>query len=1014
MQKFFSFFFFFLLIAVLIYNEKEKNVNIESQYAEPDKYARFFYEISYLEEGPNYYPGYKQIELNKMLDQLNDSRLSASNNQGDGDIPFSSSAAATATFTERGPNDVPGRTRGVVVDAADASGNTWYAAGVGGGLWKGVYNSTTTNVSWTNMTPLTIQNLAIVTLAQSASNPNIIYAGTGESALGASTAIDGDGIFKIDVSDASSPVWTNISPKVGGLIDHRFGSVNRVIVDPSNADIIVANTYSFSSTYKTYIFKSTDGGSNWTEVYEDNVSGDIQQIVAAPTDFNIQYAGFKRNKVLKSIDAGSNWNETADFGIPEYGRVELVVSNTNPNKVYAGVRNGSSGPSYLFRTVDGGNSWYQIQENATSGDVNHSPDYWLNQQGWRDNTLGVNPYDDDILYGGGVYLYKFTVLADSTKITEAMASGPHVDHQFIQGIKDGGGVNFRLLNASDGGVAYTTQVTSNPGMSFGDWKRANDGFNTSQFYGADKINGRQQYIGGMQDNGTQISWPSSENASATTDYALVVGGDGFEVIAHWNNPDSMMGGSQYNGLRRSLDGALTWNSISSGMSGSSIAPFLVRLSSPYHEPDVVYAIHDTAGVWKSTDFGATWNLKTISDGGWKGYRKDVEVSLANPRFVWAGSRIGNEGGNLYLSKDWGESFSPVSDPIPDYNNISSSGIYSHPNEDSTAYVLVSFFGRAKIFETKDLGVSWTDISGFPANWEKGVSNRGFPNVKVFSLCVMPFDPNVIWAGTDIGIVETTDRGASWNIISSNLPHVNIWDMKIKDQGEIVIATHGRGIWTATIPDLINSEPKENSITITSNGSQNINIEENGGVATITATATRDVNPALPVVVSLSAGGTASASDYTLSSNTITIASGKSGTATVTALNDLDVEPLETVVIDISSVTNGKEAGTQQVTISIMDGDNTVTGVEDLLSGKAISIYPNPNSGIFKVRFNDTWKGNVDLRVLDIFGRAQYLRRIDNTSGQVEHEVDISNKTDGIFVLEIVQGDKRVIRKIVKQ
>ena len=129
-----------------------------------------------------------------MLDQLNDSRLSASNNQGDGDIPFSSSAAATATFTERGPNDVPGRTRGVVVDAADASGNTWYAAGVGGGLWKGVYNSTTTNVSWTNMTPLTIQNLAIVTLAQSASNPNIIYAGTGESALGASTAIDGDGL----------------------------------------------------------------------------------------------------------------------------------------------------------------------------------------------------------------------------------------------------------------------------------------------------------------------------------------------------------------------------------------------------------------------------------------------------------------------------------------------------------------------------------------------------------------------------------------------------------------------------------------------------------------------------------------------------------------------------------------------------------------------------------------------------------------------------------------------------
>ena len=239
-------------------------------------------------------------------------------------------------------------------------------------------------------------------------------------------------------------------------------------------------------------------------------------------------------------------------------------------------------------------------------------------------------------------------------------------------------------------------------------------------------------------------------------------------------------------------------------------------------------------------------------------------------------------------------------------------------------------------------------------------------------------------------------------------------MKVKDQGEIVMATHGRGIWTATIPDLINSEPKENSITITSNGSQNINIEENGGVATITATATRDVNPAFPVVVSLSAGGTASASDYTLSSNNITIASGKSGTATVTALHDLDVEPVEKFIIDISSVSNGSESGTQQVTVTITDDDDTVAGIEDLVSGKAISIYPNPTSGIFTIKFNDTWKGNVDLRVLGIFGRAQYQRNIDNASGQVEHEVDISNKTDGIFVLELVQGDKRVIRKIVKQ
>jgi len=1017
--------FFSLLILsflfIVVYNKKDKNVDKESLYAEPDKYAKFFHEISHLDEGPNYYPGYRQVELNKMLDRLKNNRLSIID-QVDVDIPFSASAIPNVTFTERGPNNVPGRTRGVVIDASDPNDNTWYAAGVGGGLWKGIYNPTTKDVSWENITPLTVQNLAIVTLAQSAMNPDIIYAGTGESALGASTAIDGDGIYKIDLSDPENPIWTNISPKVGGLINHRFGSVSRLIVDPLDFNIVVAATYS-PKEYDSYIFRSTDGGVSWSKVYEEYSGDEIQQIVSAPSDFNIQYAAVKGNKVLKSTDAGSTWNQTAAFNISEYYRVELVVSNTNPNKVYAGVYGGSSGPCYLFRTVNGGASWYHIKENGSLGNTEHLPDYWLNKQGWRDNTLGLNPYDDNILYGGGVYLYKFHVLDDSTKITEKMVScwtdcTPHVDNQFMQGIDDGDG-NFRLLNANDGGVAISNS-SSDPGMSFNNWKKADDGNNTSQFYGADKIIGRQQYIGGMQDNGTHLS-PSSENASATTNYSEKIGGDGFEVIAHWKKPNYMMGGAQYNNLYRSLNGGNSWNPIGllNEMKGEEIAPFLVRLSNSYHEPDVVYAIHDTDGVWKSTDFGANWNLKKIEDGGWDGWRKDVEISLSNPRFVWAGGGISN-GRRLYLSKDWGESFSPVTKAID--NSVSSSGIYSHPTEDSTAYVLFSYFGRAKIFETKDLGNSWTDISGFPLDWEKGFSDRGFPNVRVYSLCVMPFDPNIIWVGTDIGIVETKDRGGSWNIISSDLPHVNIWDMKIKDQGEIVLATHGRGIWTATIPDLMDYKPQENLITIsTTNGSQNVNIEENGGNATIKVTASRDVNPGNPVVVSLRLGGTAVGgediyplSDYTISSNPITIPSGKSITATITSLNDSRIENDETIVIDIASVTNGKAVENQQINITINDGDNIVTGVEDFIVGKNIDIYPNPNSGTFKIRFIETWEGNINVRIVDVFGRVQYHRNIEYSYDQEEYEVDISNKMDGLYFLVLSQDDKKIIKKVIKK
>ena len=155
--------------------------------------------------------------------------------------------------------------------------------------------------------------------------------------------------------------------------------------------------------------------------------------------------------------------------------------------------------------------------------------------------------------------------------------------------------------------------------------------------------------------------------------------------------------------------------------------------------------------------------------------------------------------------------------------------------------------KSKVLESKDLGATWTDITGFPANFTEGTSTAGFPDVETHSLVVMPDYPDNIWVGTNIGIVETTDRGASWNIIpyaTSNFPHVTVWDMKIKDQGEIVLATHGRGIWTATVPYLVNWEPKENIVTLSVD---TVNIIE-GQDAKLTITAEKDVSPNGPITV----------------------------------------------------------------------------------------------------------------------------------------------------------------------
>ncbi len=768
----------------------------------PDKFKEYFSSIKKGDESnENLYPiGYKEKELLKMKKNLyKKSLLRSSIIQKDNNNPnFGTSSAATATFTERGPTNVPGRTRAIVVDAADNTGSTWYAAAVGGGVWKTSDSGTT----WTSLSQ-DLENIAVSSLAQSAANPSILYAGTGESWVGNFDAIDGSGVFK---STNGGLNWSNVSPNTSGIVDDKFYQVSRVIASPSSADIVIAST--LGPDGYSYIFKSSDGGSTWTEAKKS--AKRIQQVIAAPTSFDTIYAAVRGGNALKSVDAGTTWNDLPIYSSSvsgSFNRAEIAVSHNTSNILYSALE-GISSKSHVFVSFDGGSTWTEAaNEDGTL-------EQYLQIFGWYANTIAVHPYNDSIFYTGSVDIYKSkltnllykntTHLTDGYNEIDTLNNDVHVDHHFLTIIKDGGG-KFRILNGNDGGVALTKSSTT-PGEVEGDFiLERTSGYNTSQAYGADKVKGKNQYISGFQDNGTWLS-PSSEVASSSTDYSKEIGGDGFEVITHWNNPDSMIGGAQGNYLFRSLDGGSKWYYIPTDEM-REFGPFLTRLSTSYQDPDVVYAISQK-GVHKSENFGGSWKTTEIVDDWGFLAGSDVEVSQANPRFVWAGGRMKTTGtslpGKIFVSKDWGKTFLPTS-VFEEIGSIS--GLYSHPTEDSTAYVLFSVFGKAKIIETKNLGATWNDITGFPANNVTGVSSNGFPNVGVYSLVVMPFDSDVIWAGTDIGLVESTDRGATWNLVDSNLPNVSIWDMKIKDQGEIVIATHGRGVWTASIPALSSFVPK---------------------------------------------------------------------------------------------------------------------------------------------------------------------------------------------------------------
>ena len=728
----------------------------------PDEFNRVLYEMKIPSDRttPEYTPGYQFRELASAL------RIHP--------------VEKALTWHSRGPGNVAGRARGVIVDPDDPTGLTWFIAAVGGGVWHTSDGGST----WSELTG-DVPNLAIQSLAMAPSNTSIIYAGTGESFFNIDT-MNGNGLLK---STDKGLTWTPVASTVD---DPRFNNVSRILVSPADPDLVVVSTT--TGTYKaslyptSSIFRSTDGGTSWTEVHTETGTASfggprILQLVADPTDFNVQYATKYAAGIMKSTDAGVTWNNI-NTGISDFtGRFELAVSPVNTDYLFASAEGASH--SELWVSWDGGATWNETREGGTEPN-------WLGAQGWYDNTIVCHPTDPTIVYVGGPELWKINIVSvgSTTRTTTRMASYsfPHPDHHDLQIVQDGG--DWWILGTNDGGITRTSIQESGFTMPI-------DGMTTTQFYGVDKRPGASAYIGGMQDNGT---WRSPTDPTGTTPWTFQIGGDGYETSWHFDDPLKMMGGYQYNGLQRSLDGGLSWSSATSGLTdtGSGSAPFITKIGKSARRPDDVFAV-GASGVWYSTDFGGSWNLATFNSGTWGGLSSfhDVRVSAADPDVVWAGSRMDGSGDILY-STDGGVTF----DGSTVYTDVTMgriSGLATDPFDANTAYVLFSYAERPKILKTTDLGASWTDISGFGTG---SVSSNGFPDVAIYDLMVFPNDANHIWVGSEIGLIESLDGGATWGLADNGLPAVGIWKLAAVED-EIVLATHGRGIWTTTDPDLMN-------------------------------------------------------------------------------------------------------------------------------------------------------------------------------------------------------------------
>ena len=893
----------------------------------------------------------------------------------------------------RGPSNVGGRTRGLLIDPDDPTYMTWYAGSATGGAWK----TTDGGQTWTCLTnDLPLQ--ATTTLAMAKSNTNVIYMGSGESFDG-SMYTTGGGVFKtLDKGDS----WELLASTLG---NEDFRYINRIEVDPKGEDTVLVAT-------NTGIFKSIDGGVSWYQTYSSTY--EVEDLVADTSNFKYIYASENSIGILRSEDKGESWEVNSGF-TSGFGRIELAVSPTNSNKVYASIEVNDN-LSELYSSKDRGVTWHKVVNDG-------GPTYpYLSAQGMYDNTIAVHPFNEDIVFWGGVNLWKVqlsdfyeegegTVTAfqqintqsfldfipftgnlfpgmnigeneDAIDLLEsdyvsievrfgpgrsqkahrffvppnATSGVPYTDYSYQDYIdvpfevwdvtnnkqlmcsfrdqeRDGefnlyertgdnygelgreylfinavdydpvtpnpniaqqGGRSYKLIyffwpTLVEGGtwdpenlpdskifVKWETVDThlgevSNVSDAYGDYGgnnrynqssginhtsipglhpdhhellmipvnegteefwilNANDGgisvsydggeiftqlprnYITTQFYGVAKKPYRNEYIGGMQDNGTWQS-PIDVDASVDTAFYFRLGGDGFETVWHHQDSNKLMASIYNNQIFRSFTNGRSWEQATDGMNEGD-GPFVTRLSAVPSNNNIVFAI-GSAGIYKTGNFANTnWRNISIGSGwiatGYSNFWNQVEVSFANENIVWAGAGMyPTINLKLFVSTDQGDSFTPVdnpAEPIPAFI----SGIATHPTEENTAYVLYGLYGYPKILRTEDLGDTWEDITQVSSG---GESANGFPDVSCWSLFVFPDNTDRIWAGTDIGIMESLDNGDTWHYLDG-FPAVAVWQIFIQDN-QIVTATYGRGIMTyqygdPVIPNAIVDVPVQES------------------------------------------------------------------------------------------------------------------------------------------------------------------------------------------------------------
>jgi photosystem II stability/assembly factor-like uncharacterized protein len=678
--------------------------------------------------------------------------------------------------------------RAVTVAGIPGNATTFYFGAVDGGIWQ----TNDAGVVWKPI--FDSQHVASIgALAVAPSNPQVIYAGTGESDI-RSDLSSGDGVYK---STDGGQSWSNL-----GLRDTK--QISKVIVDPRDANIVyvAALGHAYTPNAERGVFKSTDGGTTWAKILDQGPDIGASDLAIATASPDVLFAtmwharrppwsiyapiGGPGSGLYRSRDGGSTWMHLTGAGLPDgdWGRTAVGVS-ADGKRVYALIDAKKGG---LYRSDDGGNTWTLANS-----------DRRITSRAWYFGNITVDPQNPDVIYMPNVALYRSE---DGGKTISVLRGAPGGDdyHQIWIDPKD----SSRMVLATDQG----TTVSLNYGKTWSTWYNQP----TAQLYHVITDN-RFPYAvyGNQQDSGGVAVWSRGDSGQITPrDWFPASGSESGYMAPDPNDPNILYTTEAYGGvsrfdLRTSFSQNVTpwplptWSSeIVDRKYRDPWAPVL--LFSPFDKKTLYLG---TQFVMKTLDGGLHWETispdltgstrregdkkpegpPTVENAKERGYGVvyTIAPSALNGDLIWAGS----DTGLIHITRDGGKTWQNVTPKgLTDWSKISF--IEASHFDAAEAYAAVDRHRlddrQPYLYRTRDYGATWQAITN-------GISEPSF-------LRVMREDPQVrglLYAATEFGVYVSFDDGNHWQSLQLNLPVTAVHDLVIHGD-DLVIATHGRSFW----------------------------------------------------------------------------------------------------------------------------------------------------------------------------------------------------------------------------